>query len=230
MSLLVLFHKVVRKVLKETKLFFFLWKLKGLRPFLWRYFAQPGELHFHQGIGSEYRLSEEFNAHSKLLFERYSLISDNFVAKCVLDIGAGSRLRTKYFDKAKLYVIEPLAVEYMSLPQSDLNEAEFVSSKPAEFYHSSLQEAMDLIVCLNVLDHCFDWVKVVENCYKYNITGGLFMLSVDLHDDKDPMHPIGLSESKLEALFVELGYTVLLKELNDGDYTHDITVTYILEK
>ncbi len=201
-----------------------------MRPFLWKNFAQPGELHFHQGVGSEYRLSQEFHLQSKFLFEKFGLYNDQFRGKNVLDLGSGSRLRSSYFDSSQLYVIEPLANDYMKLPQSDLHSAFFVSSKPAEDFCNDVEGKIDLVICLNVLDHCYDWKIVIENCYKYNKVGGIFMLSVDLHDDKDPMHPIKLSGLELEEHLGYQGYVIDVKEVSSGEYTHDNTVTYILKK
>ena len=73
----------------------------------WGWLAQRAELHFHQN--DTWRQIDEFRRHSEALFEHFGFSRDSFVDKTLVDLGAGSRLRTAYFRDARIVVIEPLA-------------------------------------------------------------------------------------------------------------------------
>src|SRR5437868_3165550 len=88
----------------------------------WGWLAQRAELHFHQN--NSWRRTDEFMRHSAALFEHFGFSPDAFVGKTVIDLGAGSRLRTAYFRDARLVVIEPLAEEFQrTIPWCDLDRA-----------------------------------------------------------------------------------------------------------
>ena len=159
-------HKIVRKIVKETGAFQLLWCVKPLRPILWKSLAQPGEFYFHKSDGREFRMSDQFDAQNSEFFHKFGFGKDDFENRNILDIGAGSRLRAIYFNKSNIYVIEPLADKYQQLPQSDFNKAKRVYSTPAETFIDELFEKMDFVMCINVLDHCFDPDKVITNAYK----------------------------------------------------------------
>src|SRR5207247_10536123 len=70
------------------------------RPDLWKTSAQEGELRFHKQ--NRWRETDDFRAHSKKLFEYFGFREDQYAGKTVIDLGAGSRLRTKFFRGARL--------------------------------------------------------------------------------------------------------------------------------
>jgi hypothetical protein len=99
----------------------------------WRGKAQTGELAFHRQ--DKWRPSENFSTRTASLFERFEFHPRQFAGKTVIDVGAGSRLRTKFFRDAELIVIEPLADQYRAeIPWSDVYTAQEVFSVPAEEY------------------------------------------------------------------------------------------------
>jgi len=225
-----LLHRIFRKFLRESGIFFLLWKIPTLRQLLWKYFAQPGEFYFHRDVGGEFRLSSEFKDQTSEFFKKNGFSEHAFEGKNVLDIGAGSRLRCKYFVNAQLYIIEPLAAQFTNLQQSDLLDAKEVISKQAEERVDHFQNRFSFVMCLNVLDHCYDERKVLENIHFYLEENGIFLLSVDLHETKDPMHPISVSEDRLDKLLSECRFETISRSVTAGEFTHDQTATYKLRK
>lgn len=57
-----------------------------------------------------------------------------------MDLGAGSKLRTKFFTDAKIIAIEPLAEKFMKeIEWCDLKDAYRVYSRPAEDFIGELE-------------------------------------------------------------------------------------------
>ena len=93
--------------------------------------AQAGELEFHQR--NRWRTTPAFAEQSAKLFEHFGFAANDYVGRTVIDLGAGSKLRTKFFDQAEIIVIEPLADRYIATVEwSDLEDAAQVHSVPAE--------------------------------------------------------------------------------------------------
>lgn len=230
-KLIHLTNRIIRKIFKETKLFTLLWKVKPLRKSLWRMLAQPGEYAFHDTAGKDFRMSDDFMIQTATFFEKFKFNKNQYSKKNVLDLGAGSRLRSLFFEDSDIYVIEPLAKKFLSLPQSDLHKAKAVHSEPAETFVSKIKEKMDFVMCLNVLDHCYDYSLVLSNIYNYLKKDGEFLLSVDIHEDfKCPMHPVSLTKEKLFTALKDIGF--ITKEIFEtgNDFTHDKSLTIILKK
>ncbi len=61
----------------------------------WEKNAQPGELLYHQR--SDWRAQPDFFSHTIDLFQFFGFKSTDFACKTVLDLGAGSRLRSGFF-------------------------------------------------------------------------------------------------------------------------------------
>lgn len=167
---------------------------------LWRQQAQEGELTFHKQ--DRKRQSRAFAENSKLLFEYFGLHHETFRGRTVIDLGAGSKLRTKYFTGAKLIAIEPLAKRFMEeIPWCDLNDADAVHAEPAEQLIQDCINSADLLISINVLDHCYDFDQIVANIRAYLKSDGLAFLSFDEHKYRDPMHPLILSDNICREVF-----------------------------
>ena len=201
----------------------------------WKNKAQNFELNFH--INNNWRPSDDFEKHSQLLFNYFGFNQNSFEGKNILDLGAGSKLRTKYFIGAKIYVIEPLANDFIEkIEWCDLKDAEKVYSIASEEFVSELENKIDYIFCINVLDHCYDIDKIIHNCKKYLKKNGVACLSFDIHEeDIDDGHPIHIEKKSFEELLNS--YDLAIKNIvmglpdEDGDsYGHGEAITYFVEK
>lgn len=162
--------------------------------------AQELERKYHQEHQS-YRQSEYFDRDSA------NLLADVEPADVVIDIGAGPKLRTKTLAKDKLIVIEPLSAEYMQdLEWCNLQDADHVYPLAAEDFIGELAGVADLVVCINMLDHCYSPVEVAENAYAYLNGSGAFILAVDLREHADDTHPITFNKKELIKMLEGVGF------------------------
>jgi len=196
---------------------------------LWRFAAQNIEYNFHEKM-NEWRQSPEFMKQTRELFMKWDINEDDFANEYVLDLGCGPRLRSKYFRQAKLIAVDPLADKYLQgLEWSDLRDAEKVYSIPAEQAIPELKGQISMIMCINVLDHVFDYVAVLQNAYNLLKDGGLFLLSVDLHEDPSLTHPIPLIYDTLKSELLRIGFSSE-KEWDDAVYGEGEAYTFKLVK
>jgi hypothetical protein len=152
------------------------------------------------------------------LFTHFGFSHDDYKGRVVIDVGGGSKLRTKYFVGARLFVIEPLAERFMQeIRWCDLADAERVFSMPAEEHIEACEDSADLLISINVLDHCYDFKAIIKNVAAYLKMGGLAFLSFDKHDITDEIHPLRLSEKICEELFTQNGLTVIRRTKGAGD-------------
>jgi len=199
----------------------------------WGWLAQRAELHFHQN--NAWRRTEEFMRHSEALFEHFGFSPDSFVGKTLIDLGAGSRLRTAYFRAARLVVIEPLAEEFLrTVAWCDLGRADQVLSRPAEEYIAELFESADGVISINVLDHCYDLRPIVANVAAYLKPAGIAFLSFDSHDSTDLLHPLRLDGEVVERAIEGTGLILERRTFGLGPlgpmYGHGRAANYWLRK
>lgn len=174
----------------------------------WQEQAQEGELDFHRN--DEWRPSEDFMRQTNALFASFDFDPQAWSGKTVVDLGAGSRLRTKYFEGANLIAVEPLGDRFVAeIPWSDLGDASALYSRPAEERIDELAGTVDLLVSINVLDHCFDVGSILRNVRDYLKPNGLAFLSFDRHETPDDMHPLVLTEEVCGEAFESAGLEVL---------------------
>ena len=197
---------------------------------LWLKQAQNKEFEFH--LTNEWRQSDKFIEDTKKLFEYFHFNSERFHNNLVVDLGAGSRLRSKFFQGARIVAIEPLADRFLTqIEWSDLRDAWRLCSIPAEQFVDEVEGTADLIICINVLDHTFDPLAILRNARKYLKPDGQMLLSVDLHDSADEMHPIHLKESLLDELVLQAGFFIRRKYKglpSSSSYGHGVAYTLIL--
>lgn len=111
----------------------------------------------------------------------------------------------------KLFVLDPLLDNYCLRGKSGIHKLckdhnIQKLSIPLEKY-TEHKDKMDLIVCNNVLDHCYDADLCFQNMYDSLRSGGIMLFGNDLKDEidiaiaRDTMHPIMLQENYLKEKF-----------------------------
>lgn len=173
----------------------------------WETIGQQGEFDYHKA--NQWRQSEDFMNQTKKLFNYFGLKSDIWEGKTIIDLGAGSKLRTKYFQNAEIIAIEPLASKFIDqIEWCDLNDAKAVYSEPAEHLIQNCVNKADLLVSINVIDHCYDFITIINNVYQYLKADGYAFLSFDSHDEADEMHPLRLTQEICDSIFEETGFKI----------------------
>jgi 2-polyprenyl-3-methyl-5-hydroxy-6-metoxy-1,4-benzoquinol methylase len=192
-------HRLIKKVSKLLYQSGLLTKAKSQKE-NWQEDAQKFEFNFHKG--SLFRQSQEFIEETDRLFSCFGFYPSQYEDKVILDLGAGSRLRSKYFVRAKLIALEPLADQFIKeIDWCDLNDAWRVYSQPAETYIEELERSIDFIMSINVLDHCFDFQKIIQNIYRYLKPDSIIFLSFDKHIETNKGHPLILTEKICNKIF-----------------------------
>ena len=172
----------------------------------WAGQAQDSEFAYH--AGHQGRRSTQFVINTARLWEHFGFRADQFAGQVIVDVGAGSRLRTRFFEGARIMVVEPLADRFRTLDFCDLHTAEACYSVPGETLVPELVNQADVVLSINALDHGYDFDKSVQNIAAYLKPGAPAFLSFDLHEKADEMHPLLLTEASCRATFESAGLTV----------------------
>jgi len=181
--------------------------------FLWKIFAQSGELDFHKE--NKWRQTDEFMEHTDKLMKRMGYNENSFQGKVLVDMGNGSKLRSKYFKDSLIIAIDPLNDEFIkNIEWSDVREAYKCFSVPAEEMVDEIVGTADFVMCINVLDHTYSPKRILENIYAYLKDDGEFFLSVDLNQKiPNSKHPHAFSDESVKELLDNAGF-VLQKHSN----------------
>ena len=192
----------------------------------WRRMAQEGEFRFHRR--NRWRQSAAFMEQTRRLFDYFGFAQNEYDGRTLIDLGAGSKLRSKYFAGANIICIEPLAERFMKeIEWCDLADAQEIYSTPAEVRIAECVNRADLLISINVLDHCYDFELIIQNIAAYLRDGGVAFLSFDKHEGPDKMHPLRLTEEFCERVFAQNGFIVesftkgcgqILQTYGHGDY------------
>jgi len=173
----------------------------------WREDAQTFEFNFHKV--NEFRQSQAFITETERLLISFGFTYTDYEDMSVIDLGAGSKLRSKFFAKAKIIAVEPLADRFINeLAWCDLQDSWKVYSQPAEFFIKELEQSANFIMSINVLDHCFDFPKIVKNMYRYLVPGSLAFISFDKHLETNIGHPLILTENICSKIFIDCGFYI----------------------
>jgi SAM-dependent methyltransferase len=169
-------------------------------PSVWDSVAQPGELAFHKR--PNIRSTGQWEAKNAQFWQRRGFSAEGWDGKLIVDVGAGSRLRSLFFRGARIIAIEPLAEKYIAeVEWQDLDRAEQVYAVPAEKDIPELHGRADLLVSMNALDHGYDFEAAVMNISRYLKPDGLAHLSFDRHDRPDNLHQLLLDDRTARAVF-----------------------------
>ena len=173
------------------------------------------------GVGD----GDDYSEYWKENTDNYSLLKGKHFSH-VIEVGCGpfGKNLVRVLDLItcdKISVLDPLLNEYCSNGRSGIfnlcnkHNIEKIAS-PLEDY-TCHRNSIDLIICNNVLDHCFDADKCFQNMYDALKVGGYLLFGNDLKDEsdlihaRDAMHPIMLQEDYLRAKFC--GYTSLYEKI-----------------
>lgn len=173
----------------------------------WAKDAQQGELGFHKR--PNVRSSDTWESGNARFWRDLGFESSGWAGKTVLDVGAGSRLRTLYFEGAEIIALEPLAEQFAAeVEWQDIDKADEVHAVPAETLIPGLVGRADLIVSINALDHGYDFAASIHNLRRYIKEDGQAFLSFDQHDIPDKMHPLVLNDELVRKIFDDAGFEV----------------------
>ncbi|HEY2950775.1 MAG TPA: methyltransferase domain-containing protein [Micromonosporaceae bacterium] len=176
----------------------------AINPETWSKIAQPGELAFHKR--PNLRTSAEWQSKNTKFWAARKFSQEGWEGKWIVDVGAGSRLRTLYFQGAKIAAIEPLADKFIAeVEWQDLDQADEVYAVPAEKDIPELHGRADLLVSVNVLDHGYDFEATITNVRHYLKPDGLAYLTFDQHERPDDMHQLMIDDTKARAIFDRCG-------------------------
>lgn len=154
----------------------------------WSKVSQPFEINWHR-TQEDWRADEKAWAGCKenLAKGNPKLIEVVDRDQDVLDIGCGPRTMLEFFPKCKRTLIEPLGEEYKKLHKF-LN-GDPMYSVPAEQFIPELENKFSFVWCHNVLDHCYDWKRVLENMFRYLKDKGMFYIATDAGFPPNDGHP-----------------------------------------
>ena len=124
--------------------------------------AQRLELEWHKK--SNWRRSNNFLVHTEVLLSKWGYLPSDYAQNLIIDLGCGSRLRSKFFKNAKIIAIDPLAENFIKyVDYSDIRDAYRVYSLPAEKFILEIENKIDFIMCINVLDHSKNPKEILRN-------------------------------------------------------------------
>lgn len=154
----------------------------------WKKISQKYELDFHKSKHSDWRWDDRWLTACDILQKYFNLNFNKYYGKTLLDVGAGPRTMMEWWECDKKIAIEPLANEYAKIRNNALCGADIIHNAPAEDFIPELENSIDFIWCLNCLDHCYDWEKILDNINKYLKIGGEFYIATDIDSKGDAGH------------------------------------------
>jgi SAM-dependent methyltransferase len=155
----------------------------------WEKTSQPMELN----IWKNFNYHEDRNTWWKGLFEAYKSIEDEAIHS-ILEVGCGPFAKNTQFviDALKLkpkqiFLNDPLLNEYIKLNKPVVR---IIKEYRATIYSTPLEECIiekpvDMIICINVLDHVFNIKLCFEAIYKALNPQGILIFGNDLTNDID---------------------------------------------
>ena len=185
----------------------------------WASTHQEWELHYHKG--GNYRHREKLwnevwkNVYSGFVeFEKNQFQKENVL----LDLGCGSRPALSWFTQGEKYHLDPLLDNFVTIPaMADFWKKESnLLSQPAETLVESLVGKCDFVQCWNVLDHTYDWRKIVANFSQYAKPGAIALMGTDLGPTPSIGHT-GIDDPQELTAMIEQDFEVIkLVDLKKG--------------
>jgi len=187
----------------------------------WKSRHQPFELDYHKHENFRWD-DEKFMVRWTEVFGSFCGLRPNQFGpeNVIIDIGCGSRPAFDWFDNHCLkYHLDPLLDEYRGIPQVQRfwksKPQKSLLSKPAEEFIQGLENRGDFVNCWNVLDHTYDWRRILLNLWRYTKPNALLCIGTDFQSHGDG-HP-GIDDPFFFWEFVESHFHVLNKRENYTD-------------
>jgi len=185
------FFKIIRTIEIGSVLIVELERLDEKQISLWKKVHQTFELNYHK--------QGNYRRHDDLWNEVWNTIYVDFCefhkeqfspTDILLDIGCGSRPSLEWFANGTKYYTDPLLDDFKKIPQmkSYWNNKNTIP-QPAEELINSLVNKCDFVQCWNVLDHTYNWEKIIENMIRYLKKGGILLLGTDIGKTSSIGHP-----------------------------------------
>jgi len=139
----------------------------------------------------------------------------------ILQIGVAVQDSINFWKIGKRFTVDPLAVFYrksFSICDKDLfSIAGLGESLPF------LKASVDVILCLNVLDHTRDPKRVISECKRIMRSGGIFFLGVNVYpedlidkENDDPIHFWRFTSSDILELLKNNDFIIKDSTLHEG--------------
>jgi glycosyltransferase involved in cell wall biosynthesis len=156
----------------------------------------------------------ELGAYNRTMFNLFAAS----LGRRVLEIGAGAGNLSRFLLDRERVILTDFETEYLHLLQRRFGTYENVAIRPLDlntFTARDLEgDAIDSVVCLNVLEHIDDDRRVMRELYQAIAPGGVVVVLVPAHPslycdlDKNLEHFRRYTRPELEARFREAGFTV----------------------
>ncbi len=200
----------------------------------WKNTHQAFELNYHKHSNFRWPGREsEWNEQWNNIFELFGEFSkDSFSSESILlDIGCGSKPALEWFNNGIKYNIDPLLQEYLKIKQishywETFNKEQLINA-PAEELQNNLINKCDFIICWNVLDHSYNWRKILENAANYLNKNGVFLLGTD-HGHKSHIGHPGIENS--QELFDQINNLFVINKHVKRGFKTCRTSAFILQK
>ena len=161
--------------------------------------AQKHELKWWKTIGTDNY--EEDNDFYKDLFK---ITGKTFKGKKVVEIGAGPYGLIRSVVVKEKTIVEPLGKEYEKLYHRD-NNIHYIDQKAESI---DLQnETIDIVLLLNVINHCERPGKVINEIKRILIKGGLLYFFTPLHKNVDNKHLYNYNFESITFLLKDFKFT-----------------------
>lgn len=138
--------------------------------------------------------------------KKVKAFAQNVSNQKILELGSGKKLKGKYHYSAKQFFND--SNEFI---QSDINPN--FGHQIVDVTTMDFKEEFDIILCMNVLEHVYDYPKAVENLYNALKTNGQLVVFVPvmypLHDE--PHDYWRFTEHSLRKIFVNFSKIKLEK-------------------
>lgn len=127
------------------------------------------------------------------------LFSKNIFNKKILEIGSGDISVDHFFDGSNIFI------------KSDINPS--YGHKIIDVTKMNVKNEYDIIICLNVIEHIFEYKKAIKNMYNALRENGMLFLCVPcfypLHDE--PNDYWRFTEYSLKKLFSDFSHVTIKK-------------------
>ena len=164
----------------------------------WEKIHQPFELEYHKKPNyrwESFRNSWMWDDCWDKLFGSFMGFNKNEFSESqmILDVGCGSKPSLDWFTSGDKYYLDPLLNDYLKIKEvkkywEDKPKKNLIS-EPAENLKSDLVNKFSFVLCWNVLDHTFDFKKIIKNISMYLKKDGVALIGNDIHKPAHIGHP-----------------------------------------